>query len=319
MKRNPLTLAIAFILIVIFGLLLFVYEVRKSESAVVLRFGKIDRVKTDPGPGLCWPWPIEKVYKLDQRIQNFEGKYEQFKLPDQNIIFLSVYVGFRIEDPQAFFGKYTNGSISAAEVQLEDLVRSAKNEVAGQHPFSDFVSADQRQMKFAEIEDQILQKVRKQVTDQNSGLDMKFIQIREIGLPESVTQSVLDRMTSERNYYISKVKSQGDEAASKIKSEAEKQATILLSDADAQAYQIRGEGEAQMMTSLAVLQENPALATFNMQISALLQLLKEKATLVLDASSSPLQWLQMQQPSKSPSTNGAPLGDGVSLNNNSNK
>jgi modulator of FtsH protease HflC len=315
MKRNPLTLFIAFILIVIFGLLLFVYEVRKSESAVVLRFGKIDRVQTEPGPGLCWPWPIEKVYKMDQRVQNFEGKYEQFKLPDQNIIFLSVYVGFRIEDPRAFFGKFTNGSIAVAEMQLEDLVRSAKNEVAGQHPFSDFVSTDQQQMKFAQIEDQILQKVRKQVTDLNYGLDMKFIQIRKIGLPDSVTQSVFDRMTSERQYYISQVQSQGLEAASRIKSEAESQATITLSDADAQALKIRGEGEAQMMTSLAVLQENPALASFNMQITALDQLLKSKSTLVLDSSSSPLQWLHMQESTRMTATNAAPQGDGVSTLN----
>ena len=73
MKRSPLTLAIAFVLIVIFGLLLFTFQVRKSEVAVVTLFGKIVREKTDPGLGLQWPWPIEKVYKLDQKIQNFKA------------------------------------------------------------------------------------------------------------------------------------------------------------------------------------------------------------------------------------------------------
>jgi membrane protease subunit HflC len=313
MKRNPFTLAVAFILIFIFGLLLFVFEVRRSESAVVLRFGKIDRVEKDPGPYLRWPWPIEQVYKLDQRIQNFEGKYEQFKLPDQNIIFLSVYVGYRIEDPALFFPKFTHGSISEAERQLEDLVRSAKNEVAGQHPFSDFVSTDSTQMKFALIEKEILDKVRKQVTDLHYGLDMKFIQIRKIGLPDSVVSSVFDRMTSERNFYIAQVQSNATVASSQIRSEGESKAAILLSDADAQALQIRGEGEAQMMKSLAVLEQNPGLATFNMEIDALRQLLNEKSTLVLDPSSSPLHWLNMSQPAKPPSTNAPPQMDGVSL------
>ena len=87
MKRSPLTLAVAFVLIVIFGLMLFVYQVRKSEVAVVTFFGKIDHVKDTPGPGFQLPWPIEKVYKLDQRIQNFEGKFEESKLADQNIIY----------------------------------------------------------------------------------------------------------------------------------------------------------------------------------------------------------------------------------------
>ena len=124
MKRSPLTLFVAFLLIIIFGLLLFVYQVRKSEVAVVTMFGKIDHVNAQPGPGFQLPWPIEKVYKLDERIQNFEGKFEQVKLADQNIVLLLVYVGWSIEKPELFFPKFTN-SIPAAEATLDDIVRSA--------------------------------------------------------------------------------------------------------------------------------------------------------------------------------------------------
>jgi len=306
MKRSRLTIAVAFVLIVIFGLLLFVYQVRKSEVAVVTLFGKVDHVKDTPGPGFRLPWPIENVYKLDQRIQNFEGKFEQVKLPDQNLIFLLVYVGWRIDDPAQFFPKFTNG-IATAQGDLEDLVRSAKNEVAGQHRFSDFISTDEKQMKLTQIEREILDKVRQQVKDLNYGIDIKFVQIKKIGLPESVTQNVFDRMQAEREYYSAQIRSLGEEESSKIKSAADSTAAKLLSDADAQAYTIRGQGEAQMIKSLEVLQQNPELAEFNMQITALQQLLKEKATLVLDQSTSPLNLLQPIQPQKNASTN-APAG-----------
>jgi len=307
MKRSRLTIAVAFVLIVIFGLLLFVYQVRKSEVAVVTLFGKVDHVKDTPGPGFRLPWPIENVYKLDQRIQNFEGKFEQVKLPDQNLIFLLVYVGWRIDDPALFFPRFTNGSVAAAQGNLEDLVRSAKNEVAGQHRFSDFISADEKQMKLAQIEREILDKVRQQVKDLNYGMDIKFVQIKKIGLPESVTQNVFDRMQAEREYYSAQIRSLGEEESSKIRSAADSTAAKLLSDADAQAYAIRAAGEAQMIKSLQVLQQNPELAAFNMQITALTQLLKEKATLVLDQSTSPLNLLQPVQPQKDASTN-APAG-----------
>ncbi|HEX3719521.1 MAG TPA: SPFH domain-containing protein [Verrucomicrobiae bacterium] len=301
MKRSPLTIVVAAILIVIFGLLLFVYQVRKSEVAVVTLFGKIHDVKMTPGPALRWPWPIENVHMLDQRIQNFEGKYEQFKLPDQNIIFLSVYVGYRIDDPRAFYPKF--GTIPEAQRVLEGLVRSAKNEVAGQHPFSDFVSTDQKQMKFAQIENEIQQEVQKQVREKDYGIEIKFIQIKKIGLPDVVTQNVFDRMTSERQYYISKIQSEGEEEATKIKSAADSTAAKLLADADAQAFKIRGEGEAQMMKSLEILQQNPSLANFNMQMTALEQFLKKNSTLVLDESSSPLQWMRMDEAFRPASTN----------------
>ncbi len=302
MKRSPLTLAVAFVLIVVFGLLLFTYQVRKSEVAVVTLFGKLVREKTEPGLGLQWPWPIEKVYKLDQKIQNFEGKFEQIKLTDQNILMLEVYVGWRIEDPKQFFPKFANGSIAVAQDRLEELVRNAKNEVAGQHAFSDFVSTDPKQMKFAQIEEEILQRVKKDVSAQGYGLDVKFVQIKKIGLPESVTQNVFDRMTSERKVYIAQIDSSGEEAASKIKSKANSDALILLSDADAEAKKIQGEGEAQMMRSLEILQQNTNLATFNMQMSALDQLLKDHSTLILDQSTSPLNLLQPIPPQKFDST-----------------
>ena len=105
-------------------------------------------------------------------------------------------------------------------------------------------------------------------------------------------------MTAERQTYISKIQSDGELQATKIKSSADSAAAKLLYDADAQAFTIRGEGEAQMMKSLEVLQQNPDLATFNMQIDAIKQFLKKKTTLVLDLSTSPLQWLRMDQPAQ---------------------
>jgi modulator of FtsH protease HflC len=300
MKRTPLTLAVAIVLLIIFGLMLFVYQVRLSEVAVVTFFGKIAQVKTDPGPGLRLPYPIEQVFPLDQRIQNFEGrdKFEEIKLHDQNIIFLSVYIGYRISDPTNFFIKFLNGSMPLAERALDDIVRSSKLEVAGRHDFSDFISTDTNQMKFVQIEKEILDEVQQRVNTNNYGVEIKFIQIQKIGLPESVTQNVFDRMTAERQNYISEIQSQGELESTRIKSSADSAAAKLLYDADAQAFTIRGEGEAQMMKSLEVLQQNPSLATFNMQIAAMEQFLKKKTTLVLDMSTSPLEWMQMAEPGK---------------------
>jgi membrane protease subunit HflC len=298
MKRTPLTLAVAFVLLVIFGLMLFVYQVRLSEVAVVTFLGKVVHTKSDPGPGLRLPYPIERVFKLDQRVQNFQDNFEQIKLHDQNIIFLSVYVGYRISEPDVFFMKFINGSIPEAEKLLNEVVRNSKGEVAGRHDFSDFISSDPRQMKFAQIEQEILAQVQKRVRDSHYGLEIKFLQIQKVGLPESVTQNVFTRMSAERQYYIDKIQSEGELESTKIKSAADGTAANLLADADAQSFTIRGEGEAQMMKSLEVLQQNPNLATFNMQIAAMEQFLKKKTTLVLDLSTSPLQWLQMAEPAK---------------------
>lgn len=298
MKRNPLTLIVAAVLLLIFALMLFVYQVRVSQVAVVTLFGKVVRTKSDPGAGLRLPYPIERVIKLDQRIQNFQDNFEQMMLNDQNIILMSVYVGYRISQPDVFFMKFRDGSIPEAENLLRGVIRNTKGEVAGRHVFADFISADPRQMKFGQIEQEILTEMQKRVDDLHYGVEIKFLQIQKIGLPESVTQNVITRMSAERQVHIDNITSEGDLRSTEIKSTADGQALNLLADAEARSVTIRGEGEAQMMKSLEVLQQNPSLAAFNLQIAAMEDFLKKKTTLILDTSTSPLEWLQMAQPAK---------------------
>lgn len=301
MKRSRLTIAIAFLLIIIFGLLLFVYQVRKSEVAVVTLFGKVVHVKDTPGPALRLPWPIENVIILDQRIQNFEGKFDPVKLPDESIVDILVYVGWKIDNPELFFTQFSDDSQGSAKKALEDLVRSAKMEVAGQHAFPDFISTNPQQMKFAKIEDEILQKVKQQ--GQRYGIDIKFVQIKKIGLPETVTKNVFDRMTSERDYYAKQIRAAGEEASTKIKSKADSDAAKLMGDADAEATIIKAEGEKQMVKSLQVLQQSPELSEFLMQNTAMEQLLSKNTTLVLDQSTTPVNLLQPIQSTNKPPTN----------------
>src|SRR2546430_5095969 len=76
MKRSPLTLIIGMVLIVIFGLLLFTFQVRQSEVVVVTRFGNPTRTINEPGLKPRLPWGIEMVHRFDQRVQNFERSEE---------------------------------------------------------------------------------------------------------------------------------------------------------------------------------------------------------------------------------------------------
>ncbi|MBI5773876.1 MAG: hypothetical protein HZA89_09065, partial [Verrucomicrobia bacterium] len=48
MKRNTLTLTIGGLLLVLFGLLLFMFQVRQTEVALVTTFGKPSRHSEEP-------------------------------------------------------------------------------------------------------------------------------------------------------------------------------------------------------------------------------------------------------------------------------
>src|ERR1044071_6435684 len=209
MKRNPLNMTIGALLIVIFGLLLFLFQVRTSEVAVVTTFGRPTRPITEPGLYTKWPWPIQKVHKLDKRIQNFESKFEEIFTPDGYNLLVMVFAGWRISEPTAFFPKFADGSVAEAERTLDAIIRSAKNEVSGQHPFNHFISVNEKDLKFAEVENEILKKVQQQLAANNYGITVEFLGIKKLGLPESVTQNFFERMQSERQVRVSEIEAQG--------------------------------------------------------------------------------------------------------------
>src|SRR5271170_2341116 len=159
MKKNILTVIVGAVLVVIFALLLFVFQVRQSETAVVTTFGKPSpNPIIAPGAYFKWPWPIQKVYKYDQRVQNFEDKYSENYTGDSIILLSSVYVGWKITDAGTFIGKFPGDpsvSIPNAQGKLESMLRSAKIAVIGQHTLSELVNADPKQLQFDAIENEI--------------------------------------------------------------------------------------------------------------------------------------------------------------------
>ena len=270
------------------------FQIRQSEVAVVTTFSKPTRDIVQPDWYLKWPWPIQQVHKLDRRVQNLEGKFEEVLLPDGFNLLVQVYVGWTISEPKTFFPKFAGGSVTEAEKALDSLVRSVKNEVVSKHPFSHFVSTDPKEIKFTEIEKDMLDKVREGVRAKNYGIEVQFLGIKKLGLPESVTKTVFERMESERQVLVSKIQYDGEAQANNIRSDADAKSARLLADADAQATRVRGEGEAAAAKSFSIFKQNPDLANLLLKNSALEQILKEKTTLILDENTPGLDLLRLQ-------------------------
>jgi len=287
MKKSLATIVIAAVLVVIFVLLLFTFQVRQSEVAVVTTFGKPTGDINEPGLYFKWPWPVQQVYKFDQRVQTFEDKFSERPTADSALLLSSVYVGWKISDAKAFFPKFPGGSAAAAQRQLEEIVGSAKAAVVGNHNLADFVNANPADLKFDQIEQEIKDAVQAKLATNDYGITVEFLGIQKLGLPENVTQAVFDRMKSERNKYISEAQFKGEEEAAKIRSKAEREASDTINNAKAVATRIEGEGEAEAVKSLGVFQENPELAVFQLRLTALKQSLNQKSTLILDERTPP--------------------------------
>ena len=295
MKRNPLTIAIGALLLFIFLALLFIFQVRQTEVAVVTTFGKATRPITQPGPYFKWPWPIQKVYKFDNRVNELESNLEQVLTSDGYNLLIQVYVGWRISEPQSFFPRFA-GSTNDAVKNLQGLVRNSYSGVVGRYPFSAFISTDPKALKFSEIEQEMLKRVQADAGANNYGITIQFLGIKRLGLPESVTKLVFERMESERAVLVSTIEGEATTQSSAIRTRADTESAKLLAEAEAQATKTLGEGEKEAAKSFEIFKQEPDLAIYLLKLKALEQFLQNRTTLILDDSTSPLELLRSQKP-----------------------
>lgn len=293
-KKTRLSLVIGALLLVIFLAVLFAFQVRSTEVAVVTTFGKYSASHTEPGLKFRLPWPIQNIYRFDNRLQNFERKFEQTTTRDAKNILVSLFVGWRISDPKIFLERF-NGDALKAEQQLEGLVRNAKNAVIGRYNFSDFISPDPKQVKFEQFEAEVLKEIQGAARD-TYGLKVEVVGIKQLGLPEAITGKVFERMRSERERLVKQFTGEGEAKAIEIRSEADRRRDELLAKAEADALRIIGEAEAQASKDYAVFEQKPELAVFLLQIKALKESLKDRATVILDQRTTPFNLLTGDKP-----------------------
>jgi membrane protease subunit HflC len=137
-------------------------------------------------------------------------------------------------------------------------------------------------------------------------LDVKFLGIKKLGLPESVTQKVFDRMKSERQKRQTELESQGIAEANKIKQGSDAEKSAILATANANAAAIRGQADSIAAGYYATLYQEPELAKFLLQIKALQDVGKERTTWILDTHTSPFNLLTTNLLDHSNGTNQMP-------------
>src|SRR5437667_10048792 len=301
MKQNKITLVTSGVLLVIFLCMLFTFQVRQTEVAVVTTFGRFSRSVTNAGFQWRLPWPVQKVYWFDNRLQIFESKIDQPITEDHISLLISVYVGWRITDPKLFLESF-NGDITKAEQTLEPIARNAQNGRIGTHRFGDLVSTNQADLKFDQIEKEMFDAMQA-LTKSSYGLAIETLGIKQINLPESITTTVFERMKKERETLVATYQSEGDREGKNIKAKADNAASDILARANADREIIIGQAEQKAAAYYAVFEQKPELAKFLFDLKAVEQSLKEHSSLILGPQTPPFNLLNgATNNSGSPST-----------------
>ena len=89
-RRIALTLTTAVIIVLIFVLYMITFVVREGEIAVVMSFEKVVAHPAEPGLYWKWPWPFQRVVKLDDRLHTDMDRFEATKTRDQELSLIHI-------------------------------------------------------------------------------------------------------------------------------------------------------------------------------------------------------------------------------------
>ena len=285
----------------IFLAVLFAFEVKQTESALVMTFGKPktevvagrEQTKTyEPGLHWKWPYPIDRVWKHDNRLYCYEltkGQTEQIPTADHRQVIVTTFVLWKVGEPERYLKSLS--TTERAEEKLDDIVRNSRAVVLARHALSELINTDKDRVKIPEIEAEIRDDLR-EVALEKYGIDVQYVGFKHIGFPQDVTVSVFKRMRAERKRRSDKSRWEGKRDAQKIMAEADLEKSQLLAEAEAQAKRIRAGADRDAAECYAAFQKNPELAAYLLKLEALRKTLSKKTILVLDTNTPPYDLLR---------------------------
>ena len=139
--------------------------------------------------------------------------------------------------------------------------------------------------------------VVRQRADQDArkiGVQIVDVRLKRVDFPDKISQSIYDRMRSERLTVANQLRSEGAADAERIRAEADKEREVVLANAYKQAQEIKGAGDAKAGAIYAeAFGKSPEFYAFYRSMDAYKKSFDSKNDLlVLDPSSAFFKYLQ---------------------------
>jgi modulator of FtsH protease HflK len=267
--------AIALLLAAFWGATGF-YMVDAAERAVVLRFGRYSET-TEQGLHWHWPWPIERVTKVNVAKNDSIEDKTRMLTADENLVDITIAVQFIRADPLKFLF-----NVRAPEDTLTDVSESAIREAIGQSTL-EFVLGAGRQ----EITERTKALIQKVLDGYQTGIQIVSVNLTGVNVPDQVAPSQKDAIKAreDRDRFGQEAQAYANDVVPRAKGAASRQLQ------DAQAYRARVVAEAEGDTSrfgqlLTAYQKAPDVTRQRLYIETVETVLGRSRKVFLDTKGS---------------------------------
>lgn len=282
--RNTILIAIAVVAILLLSN--SVYTVHETERAILLRFGAVSTA--DVPPGLHFKMPIaESVNKADGRVLTLDSSPETYFTVEKKPLIVDSFAKWRISDVLRYYEATRFDERVGQRVLQERINEGLRNQIS-RRDMHEVVSGERDQLM------QDLKSRLNQVMAEAAGIEVIDVRVKRIDLPPDVSNSVYDRMNSERQIEARQYRATGRELALGIRADAERQTVVIEAEAYRQAEETRGDGDASSASIYAeAFNQDPEFYQFYRSINAYVNIFKDKGDLlILDPKSEFFKYLE---------------------------
>ena len=213
------------------------YTVDPTKQVLVRQFGAIvGEPKTAPGLYAKIPL-IQDIQRIDRRLLDYEAEEFEIIAGDQKRLVVDAYARYKIVAAKLYAQTVPGGETTLRGL-LDSLINSEIRGVLSSVPLH-AVLTDQR----ANLMDDITRRVNAKTME--LGVQTVDVRLKRADLPQANSQSVYNRMKTDREREAGQLRAEGDEENARIKATADREVAVIKADAGLKAQVLAGEAAAE--------------------------------------------------------------------------
>ncbi len=241
--KNPVIRFGILIVLGVAAVLLYssLFTVHQTQQAVVLRFGAVRQVITDPGLYVKAPF-IDVVLPVEKRVLDLDIPAQTVLSADRQNLEVDAFARYRIRDALRFYQTVNNQT--NADARLQSFVNAAMRNTLANASFPEIIRTSRVQLM-----ERIAQTVNREASD--LGIEVIDVRLTRVDLPTANSEAVFSRMQTEREREAADLRAQGAQRANAIQARADRDVIVIEAEANRTAEELRGAGDADRNRILA--------------------------------------------------------------------
>ena len=211
----------------------------------------------------------------DSRILTLDAQPQRYLTSEKKALMVDSFIKWRVKDVAKYFTT-TGGDEERAKRLLSQRVDTGLRNEFGTRTVKEVVSGERDQLMNS------LTSMLDGIAQQELGVEVIDLRVKRIDLPLEVSESVYNRMRTERERLARELRAQGNEVAEKIRATADKDKTVILADAYREAQVIKGDGDAEATATYAsAYTKDPEFYDFTRSLKAYQSTFETKGDILL--------------------------------------